>query len=97
MVQTGRVSQMTLDVVPISGGVGSLGSWGRLELTGKTTAVLHLTQNETCNFRRLLQPTLQQAWRFSTMTRAHCSTFHKLAKLWLLMTLNNDRGPSPQS
>jgi hypothetical protein len=46
MVRPGRVITTTLNVVPISGGRASLGSWGTLELTGAASASLRLTWSE---------------------------------------------------
>jgi hypothetical protein len=46
MVRSGRLIAMTLDVVPISGGRASLGSWGTLELTGAASALLRLNWSE---------------------------------------------------
>src|SRR5258708_33225260 len=46
MVRPGSVTSMTLNVVPISGGRASLGSWGTLELTGAASAMLRLNWSE---------------------------------------------------
>jgi hypothetical protein len=46
MVRPGSVTSMTLNVVPISGGRASLGSWGTLELTGAASALLRLDWSE---------------------------------------------------
>jgi hypothetical protein len=46
MVRPGRVMRMALNVMPVSGGRASLGSWGTLELTGAAAAVLRLNWSE---------------------------------------------------
>jgi hypothetical protein len=46
MVRPGNVTLMTLNVTPIVRGRASLGSWGALELTGATSALLRLNWSE---------------------------------------------------
>lgn len=41
-----RVDSIGLHIVPISGGQGSLGSWGKVLLTGAQSALLRLTWSE---------------------------------------------------
>lgn len=46
MVRPGSLTAVTLDAVPVSGGLARLGSWGTLELTGAKSAVLRLNRSD---------------------------------------------------
>ena len=46
MVRAGNVTMTTLSPVPIARGVAPLGTWGHLELSGATSALLRLTWAE---------------------------------------------------
>lgn len=46
MVRSGGLRVVTLSVVPVSAGLARLGSWGTLELTGASSAVLRLTWSD---------------------------------------------------
>lgn len=46
MVRSGRLTLDSLSVVPVSGGVARMGSWGILELTGPNSAWLRLVWSE---------------------------------------------------
>ena len=46
MVRAGSLTAMTLHVVPIQGGQASLGTWGSLQLSGSTSAVLRPAVSE---------------------------------------------------